>query len=61
MSITRTLTMGGMLLTLAAALSGCLIEPRDGYREGYYDHEHHRYWHEHSWHECREHDDEYCR
>ena len=34
--------------------SGCVVsEPR----EGYYDHEHNRWYHEHSWHEC---DSEHC-
>jgi hypothetical protein len=36
--------------------ASCVVEPR----EGYYDHEHHRYYREHTWHECVEHD-EYCR
>lgn len=58
----KKLTLGCMLFTLITALSGCLVEPaHDGYREGYYDRDHHRYWHEHSWHECMEHDDPYCR
>jgi hypothetical protein len=35
---------------------GCVVaEPR----EGYYDHEHHRWYHEHAWHDCVEHD-EHC-
>jgi hypothetical protein len=35
---------------------GCVIEPR----EGFYDHDHHRWWHEHSWRECGDRD-EHCR
>lgn len=44
------LMMGFMFVT-----QGCVVEPR----EGYYDHEHHRWYHEHSWHECVERD-EHC-
>jgi hypothetical protein len=36
---------------------GCVIEEP---REGYYDHERHRWYHEHAWRECRE-EDEHCR
>ena len=49
-------------LGFALALPGCIVEPRGGYREGYYDREHHRWWHEHSWRECGERErDEHCR
>jgi hypothetical protein len=48
------------LLGLLAIMSGCVIGPRDGYHEGYYDRGHHRYYHEHTWHNCGEHD-ERCR
>jgi hypothetical protein len=49
--------IGGFLLSVIVQLSGCIVaEPR----EGYYDHDHHRYYHEHHWRECHEHD-EYCR
>ena len=41
------------LLGLLMLMPGCVVEPR----EGYYDHEHHRWWHEHGWHEC---DDMHC-
>ena len=51
------------LLALGVLLGGCVIEPahqgdygRGGYygepQEGYYDREHHRYWHDHRWHRC---------
>jgi hypothetical protein len=60
----KSIVNGGFLLGLiavaSALASGCVVEPRDGYREGYYDHDHHRYYHEHTWHECIEHD-EHCR
>ena len=46
----------GFLLTLIAMATGCVIaEPR----EGYWDHDHHRYYHEHGWHECGDRD-EHC-
>ena len=46
-----TFLLGTMLLT-----SGCIVAPR----EGYYDHEHHRWYHEHTWVTCGERD-EHCR
>ena len=55
-----------LLLGLVLFAPGCVVEPRAGYdrghepREGYYDRDHHRYYHEHSWHECLE-NDPYCR
>ncbi len=49
------------LLGLISLASGCVVAPgHGGYREGYYDHEHHRYYHENRWHECGERD-EHCR
>ena len=44
------------LLGLAFVLPGCVVEPR----EGFYDREHHRWYHEHAWHECGDRD-EHCR
>jgi len=52
---TRFIT-GAFLLGLTMMTSGCVVEPR----EGYYDHEHARWYHEHRWHECGEHED-HCR
>ena len=43
---------GSFLLGLVAFASGCVIEPR----EGYWDHEHHRWYHEHGWVVCDDHD-----
>jgi len=51
-ALAYTLTM--VMIGLA---SGCVIAPR----EGYYDHDHHRYYHEHAWHECGGPDEHYCR
>jgi hypothetical protein len=54
-----------VLATLMMCLSGCVVHDRDvvhdggyaqGYKEGYYDREHNRYWHEDAWHDCVEHD-----
>lgn len=42
--------MGFILLA-----SACTNEPR----EGYFDHDHHRWWHEHQWRDCGDHD-EHC-
>ena len=51
------LAMGGFLLGMIMQMSGCIVaEPR----EGYYDRDHHRYYHEHHWSECREHEEEHC-
>jgi hypothetical protein len=50
------MAIGSFVLGVIMLTSGCVVEPR----EGYYDHEHHRYYHEHHWSECREHDDEHC-
>ena len=47
--------IGSALLGLTIFnLSGCIVaEPR----EGYYDHDHHRYYHEHHWRDCQERDE----
>jgi hypothetical protein len=46
----------GLLLCLyvlsSAAITACNGEPH----EGFYDREHHRWYHEHRWQECVEHD-----
>lgn len=48
---------GGFLVAIVAFASACVVaEPR----EGYYDHDHHRYYREHTWHDCGDHDD-HCR
>jgi hypothetical protein len=46
----------GVVLALIMASSSCVVEPRNGY----YDRDHHRYYHEHVWIDCTEHD-EHCR
>jgi hypothetical protein len=48
-----TIGKGMALLALVYTIAGCVVaEPR----EGYYDRDHHRYYHERGWHECAEHD-----
>jgi hypothetical protein len=48
-----------VLLGLIALTSACVVAPAP--REGYYDRDHHRYYHERGWHDCGPHDDQYCR
>ena len=50
--------IGSFVLGMALFnLSGCIVaEPH----EGYYDHDHHRWYHEHNWRGCEERD-EHCR
>ena len=59
---------GLILATAMLCLSGCVTHEREvvhdgnngsyaqGYKEGYYDREHHRYWSEQAWHDCAERD-----
>jgi len=62
------IALASLLLASVSLTSGCVVRTTDhdhdrysqGYREGYYDREHHRWWHEHEWRECMEHD-EHCR
>jgi hypothetical protein len=46
------------LAMLASTLmaSGCVYERDHEPREGYYDHEHHRWYHEHAWVVCDDRD-----
>jgi len=48
------------LCAITALSSGCVVVPRGGYHEGYYDHAHARYWHNHAWVRC-DRDDRHCR
>jgi hypothetical protein len=50
------IVMGSLLLALAMLNAGCVVAPS----EGYYDRDHHRYYHEHTWVACGDHDD-HCR
>jgi hypothetical protein len=53
---TARIAKSSLLLALIGFVLGCVVTPV----EGYYDRDHHRYYHERSWHECHEHD-EFCR
>ena len=57
----QRIAISGLLLTLMGLSTGCVVHERggdyhDGYREGYYDREHNRWYHENTWHDCEEHD-----
>ena len=52
MGATRVLIGSCLLGFMLSLVSGCVVEPR----EGYYDHEHHRWYHEHAWVACDERD-----
>jgi hypothetical protein len=56
--IQRTLLplLGLAVLATTLLASSCVVEPR----EGFYDRDHHRWYHEHAWHDCGE-NDEHCR
>jgi hypothetical protein len=51
----KRIVLNSVLLELIALACGCVVVPH----EGYYDGEHHRYYHDRAWHECVEHD-EHC-
>ena len=54
----RSIVRFGMLLSLFALNTGCIVaEPR----EGYWDREHARYYHEHHWHTCGPEGEHWCR
>jgi hypothetical protein len=56
MNISKAIVQASfLLLGLTLFATGCVVEPR----EGFYDRDHHRWYHEHAWHECVEHD-EHC-
>ena len=55
MKNTKRIAASSLLFVLMGLVSGCLVGPR----EGYYDGNHHRYYHENRWHDCGERD-EHC-
>jgi hypothetical protein len=60
MTSTQGIVRAAIMLGLISLSTACVVaEPHDGYREGYYDRDHHRYYHENGWHECGERD-EHC-
>jgi len=57
MTNVQSMLKSGLVAALITMATACVVaEPR----EGYYDHDHHRYYREHNWHECGE-GDEHCR
>lgn len=48
MNMFERIAKWSIALGLAAVVSACVVEPR----EGYWDHGHNRYYHEHHWHDC---------
>ncbi len=59
MNNSKSMIKGSVLLGLMMLASACVVAP-GGYHEGYYDRDHHRYYHENAWHDCVDHD-EHCR
>ncbi len=57
MNDTKRIIFGSILLSLAVLCAGCVVA---GPREGYYDRDHHRYYHERVWVNCGDRDD-HCR
>jgi hypothetical protein len=47
-----------LALGLIVLAQGCVVVP-PYHREGFYDHDHHRWWHNHAWVACGERD-EHC-
>ena len=59
MSGKRRIGFGACLLGLIMLTAGCVVAPPP--HEGYYDRDHHRYYHDHAWHDCGDHGEDYCR
>ncbi len=55
MTNTKRIIKSSILIELIVIVCGCVVVPH----EGYYDHDHHRYYHDHAWHECVDRD-EHC-
>jgi hypothetical protein len=53
----RGVAMSSFILGLITMAAACVVETP---REGYWDRDHHRWYHEHAWHECGE-NDIHCR
>jgi hypothetical protein len=53
----KRIVIGSLLVGLAALTAGCVVAAPN---EGYYDRDHHRYYHEHVWVTCVDNDD-HCR
>ena len=55
MKNTKRIATSTFLLGLIGLVVGCMVGPR----EGFYDSDHHRYYHENGWHDCADRD-EHC-
>jgi hypothetical protein len=55
MTNTKRIANRTFLLALIGLVASCVLGPR----EGYYDGNHHRYYHENGWHDCTDRD-EHC-
>ena len=49
----KHIATSSFLCALIGLVAGCFPGPR----EGYYDGDHHRYYHENGWHDCADHDE----
>lgn len=56
MTNAKRIAKSTFLLGLIGFVLGCVVAPN----EGYYDRDHHRYYHESGWHECAN-GDQHCR
>jgi hypothetical protein len=67
MKLSKWLTVPSafVLASLMMCVSGCVVHDREvvhdggyaqGYKEGYYDHEHNRWWHNQGWQDCVDND-----
>jgi hypothetical protein len=52
----KRVVLGSIFVGLALLAAGCVVAPA----EGYYDRDHHRYYHEHVWVACGD-GDVHCR
>ncbi len=52
MNNVQQIARGFYLTVLLGSVVGCVVVPA----EGYYDRDHHRYYHDHAWHDCGAHD-----
>ena len=53
MTNTKRIVKSSIILELIVIVCGCVVVPH----EGYYDRDHHRYYHDHAWHECVDRDE----
>lgn len=62
----RHVLLASLMVAVAAMVSGCFVSHTETTREvtvheGYYDRDHHRYWHDNQWYDCEtDHGNTYC-